>query len=176
MRKISKTALWGAVIGFVFVTVFAVGEMLGDAEREGVPLPVTLILAMAMGGLLIGAPFGAVVGGLVGWARGRADSSAPTPVDSPPSTTPSPVSYGPRAQQPQTAPPPAPAAEAAPVERIDPDPQPAPERPALDRDALIRSTNQLRTKMTEENERRRPRNCSRRSSLRRAPSLARGSI
>lgn len=66
-------------MGFIAVTVFAVGEMLGDASRENVPLPVTLILAMAMGGLLVGAPGGAVLGGLVGLLRrkGQAEDGAP---------------------------------------------------------------------------------------------------
>ncbi|PKZ40780.1 hypothetical protein CYJ76_11265 [Kytococcus schroeteri] len=103
MRKISKTALWGAVIGFVLVTVFAVGEMLGDASREQVPLPVTLILAMAMGGLLIGAPVGAILGGFVGWIRGRSEGGSPTPVDCAHTSVP-PVSYSPPTQRPQPAP------------------------------------------------------------------------
>lgn len=160
MRTISKTALWGAILGFVLVTVFATGEMLGDASREQVPFPVTLILAMAMGGLLIGAPGGAILGGLVGWSRGRSESGAPTPAASPHSTTPSPVSYNAAPQRDQPAPPPAPAAEATPAEKVDPDPRPAPspapERPSLDRDAVIESANQVRKRMAEENERRRP--------------------
>lgn len=69
MKRVGKHAAWGAALGFIVVSVFATGEMLGDASREGVPLPVTLILAMAMGGLLVGAPGGAVLGGLVGALR-----------------------------------------------------------------------------------------------------------
>ncbi len=160
MRKISRWAMWGAILGFVLVTVFATGEMLGDASREQVPLPVTLILAMAMGGLLIGAPAGAIVGGLVGWVRSRSESGAPTPVDSAPSTAP-PVSYSPPDQPPQTAPAAAePAPTPAPAEKVDPDPQPspapAPERPGLDQAATVRAANEVRQRMAEENERRKP--------------------
>lgn len=82
MRSTAKHALWGAILGFIAVTVFATGEMLGDASREQVPLPVTLILAMSMGGLLIGAPGGAVLGALLGALRRKAqpEPGAPAPV------------------------------------------------------------------------------------------------
>lgn len=162
MRKISKWAMWGAILGFVLVTVFATGEMLGDASREQIPLPVTLILAMAMGGLLIGAPAGAVVGGLVGWVRSRSESGAPTPVDSAPSIAP-PVFYSPPAQRPQTAPAaakpaptPARAEKVEPKPDLQPSPAPAPERPGLDQAATVRAANEVRQRMAEENERRKP--------------------
>ena len=146
MRTVGKHALWGAVIGTAAVTVFATGEMLADASREGVPFPVTLILAMAMGGLLIGAPAGAVVGVLAGWARGRSQGGAPTPAEPAPTFAP-PFPYSPPAQQPPKTP-------AAPEPT--PTPTPAPERPALDREAVIHSANEVRKRMAEENERRRP--------------------
>lgn len=159
MRTVGKHAQRGSIVGFIAVTIFATGEMVGDASRAEVPFPVTLILAMAMGGLLIGAPAGAVLGGLVGWARGRAESGVTTPADSPPTSAP-PVSYSPP-QWPHTASAAAePAPTPTPAEEVDPDPQPRPapasERPALDRDAVIRSANEVRKRMAEENEKRRP--------------------
>lgn len=159
MRSIGRYALWGAVIGTVAVTVFAVGEMLGDASREGVPLPVTIILGLSMGGLLIGAPAGAAIGGFVGWIRGRSDSGAPARAPAPAAGT------GATAppQRPQTA---AMVAEPTPTtpdpaEKIeaesDPQPNPAqPDRPPLDRDALIESANKVRQRMAAENEAKRP--------------------
>lgn len=86
MRKIAKHAGIGAAIGCALVTLFAVGEMLGspDAPSPGV----VIVLALAMGGVLVGAPAGGVLGGLVGLVKGRretrSESGAPAPQPAPP--------------------------------------------------------------------------------------------
>lgn len=101
MKRVIKHVMWGAALGFIAVTTLAVGEMLGDASREAVPLPVTLILALAMGGLLFGAPGGAVLGGIVGLLRRKARpaNGAPAPIrqESPSE----PLSYSPLSGQPR---------------------------------------------------------------------------
>lgn len=88
MRKIAKHAGIGAAIGCALVTLFAVGEMLGspDAPSPGV----VIVLALAMGGVLVGAPAGGVLGGLVGLIKTRRETSASdgAPAPQPTSATP----------------------------------------------------------------------------------------
>lgn len=82
MGRIAKAAAVGAGAGLVLVTIFAVGEMLGSPDAPA--LPVVIVLALAMGGLLVGAPAGAVIGGLIGlFLRGRAKDGAPASVTEP---------------------------------------------------------------------------------------------
>lgn len=95
MKRIIRHAAIGAAIGCGIVTLFAVGEMLGSPDREGVPLPAVIVLALAFGGPW-GAGIGAVVGGIVGLVRRRravAQESEPKPVyaTAPATTQPSPA-------------------------------------------------------------------------------------
>lgn len=76
MRTIAKCAAVGASIGCVAVTVFAAGEMLGHPDAPATP--VVLILALAMGGLMIGTPAGGVVGAVVGWVKSQRETGVPT--------------------------------------------------------------------------------------------------
>lgn len=72
MKTVLKWAGGGAAAGFIAVTIFAVGELLGHPDAGEVPFPVVLIMAMAMGGLLVGAPAGGTLGGIIGaLARSR---------------------------------------------------------------------------------------------------------
>lgn len=74
MRTVGRHAAWGALVGLVLVTLFALGTM---DDQPDVPWPVRLILALAMGGLLYGAPSGAVGGGMVGVVRWRRNRVTP---------------------------------------------------------------------------------------------------
>lgn len=86
MRKIAKHAGIGAAIGCALVTLFAVGEMLGSPDAPSTP--VVVVLALAMGGLLVGAPMGGLIGGLIGLVKTRretrSESGAPAPQPAPP--------------------------------------------------------------------------------------------
>lgn len=116
MRTVGKHALWGAGLGFIAVTVFAVGEMLGSPDAPATP--VVIILAMAMGGLLVGVPVGAALGGLVGLLKGRVKSGAPAPTQVAAPPGPAPLSYSPPVRpqpRPQAATGPAPLAPIAPA-------------------------------------------------------------
>lgn len=81
MKAVLKWAIWGAVLGFLAVTLFAVGEMLGSPESERPPTAIVVVLAMAMGGLLVGVPTGGTLGGIIGMLvrafKGRRKSGAP---------------------------------------------------------------------------------------------------
>lgn len=82
MKRTVKWAGIGAAIGCVAVTVFATGEMLGSPGHP--ETAVVVILALAMGGLLIGVPAGAAVGAILALltqaaaARRRAEARAST--------------------------------------------------------------------------------------------------
>ncbi len=88
MKRTAKWAGIGAACGLVIVTIFAVGEMLGSPGHP--ETAVVIILALAMGGLLVGVPAGAALGavaalltrgtnwvGLRGGATPQAASAAP---------------------------------------------------------------------------------------------------
>lgn len=60
MKRTARWAGIGAAIGLVLVTIFAVGTMVGRPDHP--ELPVVLIIGLAWGGVVIGAPAGAVAG------------------------------------------------------------------------------------------------------------------
>lgn len=86
MKKTAKYAAIGAALGCGLVTLFATGEMLGSPDAPSTP--VVILLALAMGGLLIGVPVGGLIGGLIGLVKtrreARSESGAPAPQPAPP--------------------------------------------------------------------------------------------
>lgn len=69
MRNLIKPTLIGAAIGCALVTVFATGQMLDHPDAP--PMPVIILMALVMGGLVVGAPAGGAVGGVIGLVRHR---------------------------------------------------------------------------------------------------------
>lgn len=62
MKRTAKWAGIGAACGLVIVTIFAVGEMLGSPDHP--ETAVVLVLALSMGGLVVGVPAGAALGAI----------------------------------------------------------------------------------------------------------------
>lgn len=93
MKRTAKWAGIGAACGLAIVTVFATGEMLGSPGHP--ETAVVIILALAMGGLLVGVPAGAALGVIAALlTRRRGDSPglrAATPAPSPAPLTPAQV-------------------------------------------------------------------------------------
>lgn len=114
MRQIVKPTLVGAAIGCVLVTIFATGEMLGQPDQP--PVPVVLILALAMGGLLVGAPIGAGVGAVVGWVRRRRETQHEEVTEHAPAYATAAAASSDPGPSPTTGSTPAPRAPAAPLQ------------------------------------------------------------